>query len=135
MAEAEKAVNKHIHARRRDNRTKVESRAKRILIHRRPILTEWCVKSPTDLEGYYSTYIKQVTPTVRNGRTIETNTIINGRLQIEGVGDVKELERRKFDTGIEAVRRAVHASKTPGAETRRALKATWGEKLRRTSRV
>jgi hypothetical protein len=35
--------------------TKVESRAKGILIHRRPILVEWCVKRPKDLGCYYGT--------------------------------------------------------------------------------
>jgi hypothetical protein len=42
------------------------------------------------------------------GRAIEISATVNRRLRAKGVGDVKELERRRFDKGIEAMRRAVH---------------------------
>ena len=95
MAEAEGTVSKHMEGGKGHYLTKVESRAKGILIHRRPILAERRVKRPTDLECYYSAQSIIHQARARKGRTIEINTTINGRLRTEGVGDVKKLERRK----------------------------------------
>lgn len=80
MVEAEGTVSKHLDARKGHYLTKFEGRAKGILIHRRPILAEWCVKCPADLERYCSPSIRHVLSgayNIREGHTIEIYATID----------------------------------------------------------